>query len=89
MVSSLRTIRPPPPDAGQTKLGITVTAIPPAAASKLSIPLVAVTITSVTPGSFADDIGLAQGDIVTEINKMPVTDMGSYNRIVSQLETWR
>ncbi len=74
-----------PPDAGQTKLGITVTAIPPAAASKLSIPG-GVTITSVTPGSFADDIGLAQGDIVTEINKMPVTDMGSYNRIVSQLK---
>jgi serine protease Do len=78
--------QPAPPDAGQTKLGITVTAIPPAAASKLSIPG-GVTITSVTPGSFADDIGLAQGDIVTEINKMPVTDMASYNRIVNQLKS--
>ena len=36
--------------------------------------------------SFADDIGLAPNDIVTEINKMPVTDMASYNRIVSQLK---
>jgi serine protease Do len=77
--------QPAPPDAGQTKLGITVTALPPAAASKLNIPG-GVTITSVTPGSFADDIGLAQGDMVTEINKMPVTDMASYNKIVSQLK---
>jgi serine protease Do len=77
--------QPAPPDAGQTKLGITVSAIPAAAASKLGI-AGGVTITSVTPGSFADDIGLAQGDMVTEINKMPVTDMASYNRIVSQLK---
>jgi serine protease Do len=76
---------PAPPDAGKTKLGISVTAIPPAAASKLTIPG-GVTINSVIPGSFADDIGLTQGDIVTEINKMPVTDMTSYNRIVSQLK---
>ena len=77
--------QPAPPDAGQTKLGISVTAIPPSVASKLSI-AGGVTITSVTPGSFGDDIGLAQGDIVTEINKMKVTDMASYNRIVSQLK---
>ncbi len=77
--------QPAPPDAGQTKLGITVSAVPPAAASKMSI-AGGVTITAVTPGSFADDIGLTQGDVVTEINKIPVTDMGSYNRIVSQLK---
>jgi serine protease Do len=77
--------QPSPPDAGQTKLGISVTAIPPAAASKLSISG-GVTVTSVTPGSFADDIGLTQGDVIHEINKMPVTDMASYNRIVSQLK---
>jgi serine protease Do len=77
--------QPAPPDAGQTKLGISVTAIPPSVASKLSIPG-GVTITAVTPGSFGDDIGLGQGDIVTEINKQKVTDMVSYNRIVSQLK---
>jgi serine protease Do len=77
---------PAPPDAGQTKLGITVAAVPAATASKLSI-AGGVAITSVTPGSFADDIGLAQGDIVTEINKVPVTDIASYNRVVSALKT--
>ena len=77
--------QPAAPDAGQTKLGITVSALPAAAASKLNVPG-GVTITSVTPGSFADDIGLGQGAIVTEINKAPVTDMASYNRIVSQLK---
>jgi serine protease Do len=77
--------QPAPPDAGQTKLGVSVSAVPAATASKLGIPG-GVAVTSVTPGSFADDIGLGQGEVIVEINKMPVTDMASYNRIVSQLK---
>jgi len=74
------------PDAGQTKLGITVQAIPSSVATKLSIPG-GVGVTSVTPGSFADDIGLGQGDIIVEINKQPVTDQASYNAIVTRIKT--
>ena len=77
---------PAPPDAGQTKLGITVQATPAAAVSKLNLPG-GVTVTSVTPGSFGEDIGLSQGEIITEINKQPVTDMKSYNAIVSRLKS--
>ena len=72
-------------DAGKSSLGITVQSIPSAAASKLSIPG-GVAITSVTPGSFADDIGLGEGLIIVEINKQPVTDQASYNSVVTRLK---
>jgi serine protease Do len=77
---------PAPPDAGQTKLGITVQQVPAAAASKMGIPG-GVTVTSVTPGSFAEDIGLGQGDVIVEINKQTVTDVASYNAIVGKLKS--
>ena len=73
-------------DAGQSKLGITVTAIPQAAAAKLSIPG-GVTITSVTPGSFADEIGLGKGVLIVEINRQPVADEASYRAVVNRIKT--
>ena len=73
-------------DAGQTKLGITVSAIPQGAASKLGVQG-GVTVKSVTPGSFADDIGLGTGALIVEINRMPVTDEASYRAIVSRIKT--
>jgi len=45
-----------------------------------------VTVTSVKPGSFADTIQMYKGAIITEINKRPVTDVASYNAIVSGLK---
>ena len=76
----------PAPDAGQTKLGITVTGIPGTLASKLGIPG-GVTITNVTPGSFADEIGLGKGALIIEINRQPVTDEASYRAIVTKIRT--
>ena len=73
-------------DAGQTKLGITVTTVPAAAASKMSIPG-GVTVTNVTPGSFADEIGLGKGNLIVEINRQPVTNEESYRAVVSKLKT--
>ena len=75
----------PTVDAGQTKLGITVQALPKATADKLNLQG-GVTVTSITPGSFADDIGLGKGALIVEINRQPVTDMSSYNSIVSKLK---
>ena len=72
-------------DAGQSKLGITVQAVPAAVASKMQIQG-GVAVTAVTPGSFADDIGLPQGAIIIEINKQPVVDQGTYNAIVTRLK---
>ncbi|WP_260704894.1 trypsin-like peptidase domain-containing protein [Edaphobacter flagellatus] len=73
-------------DAGQSKLGITVSAIPPAIAQKAGISK-GVIVTSVRPGSFADEISLPKGAIITEINKKPVTDEASYRAAVSSLKS--
>jgi serine protease Do len=73
-------------DAGEGKLGITVSAIPPAVAAKAGIKG-GVIITSVRPGSFADEIGLGKTAIITAINRKPVTDEASYRAIVSTLKS--
>jgi serine protease Do len=44
-------------------------------------------VTGVKPGSFADTIGLSQNAVIVEINRKPVTDVGSYNAIASQLKS--
>ncbi len=73
-------------DAGQTKLGITVSAVPPQLAQKLG-QKGGVIITSVVPGSFAEEINLSKGNIIVEINKKPVTDEASYRAIVGALRS--
>jgi serine protease Do len=73
-------------DAGEGKLGITVSAIPPSVAAKAGIKG-GVIITSVRPGSFADEIGLGKTAIITAINRKPVTDEASYRAIVSALKS--
>jgi serine protease Do len=73
-------------DVGEGKLGITVTAIPTALASKLGIKG-GVIVNSVRPGSFADEINLAKGTVIVEINKRPVTDEASYKAIVTSLKS--
>ncbi|HWZ50101.1 MAG TPA: trypsin-like peptidase domain-containing protein [Granulicella sp.] len=72
-------------DAGEGKLGITVSAVPPDAASKLGVQG-GVIVTNVRPGSFAEDIGLNKGLVITAINRRPVTDERSYRNIVSALK---
>jgi serine protease Do len=75
----------PESDAGQGKLGITVTAEPPALAAKLGTK--GVVVASVRTDSFAEDIGLLKGYVIIAINKKPVTDEASYKAIVSTLKT--
>ncbi len=73
-------------DAGEGKLGITVTAIPSAIANRTGHKT-GVIVTSVRPGSFADEIGLGKGAIITKINRKPVTDEASYRAIVTTLKS--
>ena len=73
-------------DAGQNKLGITVSAIPPTLAAKTGI-RGGVIITNVRPGSFADEIGLGKSAIITAINRKPITDEASYRAVVSTLKS--
>jgi len=78
---------PPEIDAGQNKLGITVSAVPAAIASKLSLKSGGVMVTSVRSGSFADEINLLKGQVIIEINRKPVSDEAAYRSIVSGLKT--
>jgi serine protease Do len=77
---------PGPSDAGQSKFGITVQAVPQQLQSRLHI-TGGVAVTSVKPGSFADSIELGQGAVIVEINRKPVTDIASYNAIASSLKS--
>jgi len=72
----------------QSKLGITVRAITPEIADKLEIPSgKGVIVQDVKPGSFADDIGVARGDVILEVNKQPVNSEDEFNRIQSTFKS--
>jgi len=73
-------------DAGEGKLGITVSAIPATVATKLGVKG-GVIINTVRPGSFADEINLVKGMVITEINRHPITDEASYRTLVTGLKT--
>ena len=73
-------------DIGQNKLGITVQPTSAAVATKLGVKG-GVTVTTVRPGSFADEINLGKGAVISEINRKPVTDEASYRAIVSSLKS--
>jgi serine protease Do len=45
-----------------------------------------VLVQSVEPGSFADDIGLAKGDVITEMNRQPISGPSDLQRIQGTLK---
>jgi len=73
-------------DAAEGKLGIKVDAIPTGLATKLGIKG-GVIVTTVHPGSFADEIGLAKGTIIVAINRQTITDEAAYRAIVAGLKS--
>jgi serine protease Do len=73
-------------DAGDARLGIRVEAIPAQEASKIGIKG-GVIVTSVRPGSFADEINLTKRTVITAINRHPITDQASYTAVVSSLKS--
>ena len=77
---------PQEPDAGQSKLGIKVSAVPAAVLKKMNIPG-GVLVTDVAPGSFADEISLGKGAVIVAINRKTVTDEASYRAIVNGLKS--
>jgi serine protease Do len=73
-------------DAGQAKLGVTVSAVPAQLATRAGVKG-GVIITAVAPGSFAEEIGLGKGLIIVEINRKPVTDEASFRAIIGGLKS--
>lgn len=76
---------PDQPDPGQAKLGFTEQPTKPDTIGKLGV-RGGVTVTTVRPGSFAEEIGLAPGVVIIEINRKPITSEADYRSIVSALK---
>jgi serine protease Do len=70
--------------SGPDKLGITAVNLPQQLTSR---GVHGVLIQQVKPGSFADEIGLAQGAVINEINKKPINNKGDYTAVVSALKS--
>jgi serine protease Do len=72
----------------ESKLGITVRAVTSEMADRLEIPVgKGVIVQDVKPGSFADDIGVARGDVILEVNKQAVNSEDDFNHVASTLKS--
>jgi len=62
--------------------------VTPDMADRLDIPSgKGVIVQDVKPGSFAEDINLARGDIILEVNKQPVNSEDDFAKIESTLKS--
>ena len=79
----------PAPTASQTKLGLSVTDLPPNAPAGVH----GVLVQSIKPGSFADDLGsstspgLSQGLIIQAVNHKSVHNKAEFDAIVATLKS--
>lgn len=67
----------------EAKLGISVSDLPQGAPAGVH----GVLIQSVKPGSFADEIGLAEGQVIVSINRHPVNNVSDFRAIVAGLKS--
>src|SRR5579862_2937537 len=71
-----------------SKFGVTVRKVTPEMADRLDMPAgKGVIVQDVKPGSFAEDIDLARGDVILEINKQPVNSEEEFSKIESSLKS--
>ena len=71
-----------------SKFGVTVRKVTPEMADRLDMPAgKGVIVQDVKPGSFAEDVNLARGDIILEINKQPVNSEEDFARIESSMKS--
>jgi serine protease Do len=65
-----------------TKLGVSVENLTRAQRDEMGLNAGGVLVAGVEPGSFAEDIGLTQGDVIVAINRQPVAAAADVRRIV-------
>ena len=74
------------PAAGQLSpegFGLTVENITPQLMSELRLKDTSgVVVANVQPGSLADDAGMQVGDVIREVNRMPIKDLNDYNSAI-------
>jgi len=68
-------------------LGLAVQPVTPSMAAELGLERAeGLVITSIKPGSPADEAGLQRGDVIAEINRQPVRNRSDYDRAVEKTE---
>lgn len=79
------------PSANSQLAGLTVEEITPQMARRLNLSpeMSGVVVTAVQPGSHADNAGLQQGDVISEVNRKPVHNLSDYKVVVSDLSDTR
>ncbi len=77
------------PEAAQARFGISIQNLNPRMKENQGIDPKenGIVVQSVEPGSFAEDMGLAQGDVITAISRQPVTNVDEFKRLQSALKT--
>jgi serine protease Do len=68
--------------ATHTRLGVSVQNLSQSDREQLGLQSGGVQVVNVQPGSFAEDIGLAQGDVIVAINRHPVSSAADVRNIV-------
>jgi len=72
----------------QSKFGLTVRKVTPEMADRLDMEAgKGVIVQDVKPGSFAEDVNVARGDIILQINKQPVNSEDDFSRIEASLKS--
>ena len=72
----------------QSKFGVTVRKVTPEMADRLDMEAGhGVIVQDVKPGSFAEDVNLARGDVILQINKQPVNSEEEFAKLESSLKS--
>jgi serine protease Do len=76
-----------PDEEAPTEFGLHVESLTPERAQRVGVEgQKGVLVGEVEPTSFADDIGFAQGDVISEVNGQTVTSVDEYRKAISQLK---
>ena len=76
-----------PAEAGPAEFGLHVEELTPDRGHRVGIEgQKGVIVTEVEPASFAEDINLGRGDVITEVNRLPISSVADYHKAVSGLK---
>jgi serine protease Do len=76
-----------PDESAPTEFGLHVESLTPERAQRVGVEgQKGVLVSEIEPTSFADDVGFAQGDVISEVNGQTVSSVDDYRRAISKLK---